>query len=209
MWTCITSAVIGPLVAFGPLGVTIWSLHLNTTEPPSRKTLAHFMFRWGEEEESFYIQLSLQGCPVPWGGKEDRFLLSYSRTLAIVEWNHGSLHLDCFFFCYKYFRKQPVFQLPSLPPCQLTLLIHLKPHIVLLLTSTTHNYSIWQVAKPPFVWTSQLKLIFPVLQCWITVLVCRLNIGPVCLGKVNHKHGVQPPQPHWPDKLLISNCMAH
>lgn len=37
-------------------------------------------------------------------------------TLTIVEWV-----TMVFFFCHEYFRIQPVLQLPSLPPCQLTL----------------------------------------------------------------------------------------
>lgn len=41
------------------------------------------------------------------------------------------------FFCHKYLRKQPVFQLPSLPPCQLTLLSCLKLDIVLLWANDT------------------------------------------------------------------------
>lgn len=45
------------------------------------------------------------------------------------------------FFCYKYFRKQPVLQLPGLPPCQLTpLLSSLKLDIVLMWTNKkTHT----------------------------------------------------------------------
>lgn len=47
------------------------------------------------------------------------------------------------------------------------------------------------------------------LRCWHGVLVWRLNIPPVCVSTLNCRFSSKRSvQPHWPDKLLISNFMG-
>lgn len=89
-----------------------------------------------------------------------------------------------------------VFQLPSLPPCQLTLLSCLKLDIVLLWTNVKKHTTVC------------FCFYFQVLQDWITVLVNRLNIFNSVSCRFASTNRVLPPQPHWPETLLISNAVS-
>lgn len=73
----------------------------------------------------------------------------------IVEW----MTMVFFFFCHEYFRIQPVLQLPSLPPCQLTLFRSVKPDIFPLLSNVENTHSSKHIIfmKKAFALTSFLK----------------------------------------------------
>lgn len=108
----------------------------------------------------------------------------------IVEWM-----TMVFFFCHEYFRIQPVLQLPSLPPCQLTLFRSVKPDIFLLTAANT-LYS-W---KKLLLWHLSTRISLNLL-CYLTgwIFLVQWTTGLLLQTRV------QQPQPQGPGMLLMSN----
>lgn len=115
----------------------------------------------------------------------------------IVEWM-----TMVFFFGHEYFKIQPVLQLPSLPPCQLTLFRSLKPDIFPLLSNVENTHSSKHIIfmKKVLLWHISTRISLNLL-CYLTgwIFLVQWTTGLLLQTRV------QQPQPQWAGMLLMSN----